>query len=93
MNQFFVYIASNKTNNIFYTGVTNNLEKRMHEHKNKLVEGLTPRLNVQKLLYTAAFSTPLHAILAEKRMKGLTKEKKLDLIKSTNPDLRDLLDK
>lgn len=90
--QYFVYIATNKWNAVFYTGVTNNLHSRMHQHKNKLIEGFTKRYNINKLIYYESFKNAQEAILAEKRIKGWTRKKKIELIKSKNPEFRDLLE-
>ncbi len=51
MNQYYVYILTNKSNKVLYTGVTNNLERRMYEHKNKLIDGFTKKYNLTKLVY------------------------------------------
>ena len=91
--QYYVYIATNRTDSVLYTGVTNNLIKRMYEHKNKLVSGFTSKYNVNKLVYYDAFNNPQEAISAEKRIKGWIRKKKLLLIKSINPRFDDLLGK
>ncbi|MEK7074649.1 MAG: GIY-YIG nuclease family protein [Patescibacteria group bacterium] len=88
--QYYVYIATNKINTVLYTGVTNNLERRMCEHKNKLVSGFTARYNIQKLIYYEIFPTALEAIEAEKKIKGWTRQKKIDLVLSMNPFFKDL---
>ena len=89
--QYYVYIATNKVNSVFYTGVTNNLTKRMYEHKNKLIVGFTSKYNVNKLVYYEVFNRPTEAIMAEKKIKGWTRQKKLDLIKGLNLELSDLI--
>jgi len=63
--KYYVYIASNKNNNVFYTGVTNNIERRLFEHKNKLIKGFTSKYNVNKLIYFEEFFTPMEAISEE----------------------------
>ncbi|MDP3710426.1 MAG: GIY-YIG nuclease family protein [bacterium] len=88
--QFFVYIASNKVNTVLYTGVTNNLTRRMYEHKNKLIQGFTSKYNVNKLLYYEIFPTPREAIAAEKKIKAGSRERKIGLIESMNPEHKDL---
>ncbi|OIP78027.1 MAG: hypothetical protein CO002_00365 [Candidatus Portnoybacteria bacterium CG_4_8_14_3_um_filter_44_10] len=90
--QYFVYIATNKWNTVLYTGVTNNLHGRMYQHKNKLVEGFTKKYNINKLIYYESFNNVQEAILAEKRIKGWTRKKKTELIKSKNPEFGDLLE-
>ncbi|HCJ67305.1 MAG TPA: excinuclease ABC subunit C [Elusimicrobia bacterium] len=90
--QYYVYIATNKRNTVLYTGITNDLRRRMHEHKNKMVEGFTKKYNVNKLVYFEMFNIPEEAISAEKKIKGWLRKKKIDLIKSKNPEFNDLYD-
>lgn len=90
--QFYVYIATNKNSTVLYTGITNNLFKRIYEHKNKLTAGFSSRYNINKVIYYEVFNSPEEAILAEKRIKGWTRKKKIDLIKIKNPEFKDLLD-
>jgi putative endonuclease len=73
-----------------YVGVTNNLRKRVHQHKMKLVEGFTKKYNIDRLIYYETFSDPLSAITREKTIKGWLRKKKIALIESTNPDWNDL---
>ena len=82
---YYVYIMSNKSNNVIYTGVTNDLHRRMYEHKNKLVDGFTKRYNINKLVYYHEFNSVKDAIAAEKRIKGWTRIKKTALIEEMNP--------
>jgi len=89
--RFYVYIATNRFNTVLYTGVTSNLERRMYEHRNKLFKGFSSKYNVQKLIYYEVFKSPEEAILAEKKIKGWTRQKKLELIKTKNPGFQDLL--
>lgn len=89
--QYYVYIATNKLDTVLYTGVTNNLERRMFEHREKLILGFTSKYNVQKLIYFESFPTAGEAIAAEKKIKGWTRQKKIDLTKSMNPEFEDLL--
>lgn len=86
---YYVYIATNKSLTL-YTGVTNNLVRRMYEHKNKLVKGFTEKYNINKLVFFEQFTTPCDAISAEKKIKGWTRVKKLVLIKKINPNFTDL---
>ena len=88
--QYYVYIATNKRNIVLYTGVTSNLERRMYEHKNKLIKGFTKKYNVTKLVYFEVFNTPEESISAEKKIKGWIRQKKIELIKSRNPEFKDL---
>ncbi|MDP3963596.1 MAG: GIY-YIG nuclease family protein [bacterium] len=87
---FCVYIITNDLNTVFYTGVTNDLQRRMYEHKHKLNEGFTKKYNIQKLVFYEIFYDPDDAIIAEKKIKGWTRAKKITLIKKNNPKLVDL---
>ena len=88
---YYVYIAANKRNTTLYTGITNDLNRRMYEHKNKLIKGFTSKYNIEKLMYFQEFNTSLEAIRAEKKIKGWTRNKKIELIKSINFEFKDLL--
>ena len=87
---YYVYIATNKTHRVLYTGMTNNLKRRMLEHKNKLVSGFSSKYNVSKLVWYAAFGKPLEAIMAEKKIKAGSRLNKIKLIESMNPGWNDL---
>jgi len=89
---FFIYIASNKNESVFYTGVTNNLVRRMTEHRSKSIPGFTSRYNISKLLYYEVAAGPISAIEREKQIKKYSRKKKLDLILKQNPNMRDLFD-
>jgi len=91
MRNYYTYIATNKNNTVLYTGITNDLERRMFEHNNKLIPGFTSKYNVNKLIWYENFNSPEEAISAEKKIKGWTREKKLNLIKSINQNFNDLL--
>jgi putative endonuclease len=86
---YYVYILTNWSNKVLYTGVTNNLERRIYEHKNKLVPGFTEKYNVTKLVYCDSTSDVKAAIAREKQIKGWTRQKKIDLIESMNPEWKD----
>jgi len=88
--QYYIYILANKYNKVLYTGVTNDLEKRVYEHKNKLVKGFTSRYNVDKLVYFEITENIESAITREKQIKGLLRKKKILLIELVNPEWRDL---
>ena len=88
--QFYVYILTNKYNTILYTGVTNNLKRRVYEHKNKLVEGFTKKYNINKLVYYEVFEDAYNAISREKQLKAGSRKKKLDLINKINKEWKDL---
>lgn len=88
--QFYVYILTNRNNNVLYTGVTNNLPRRVYEHKNKLIEGFTKKYHVDKLVYYEAYADSLNAITREKQIKGGSRAKKIQLIASMNKEWDDL---
>ena len=85
-----VYMLSNWNNKVLYTGVTNNLERRIFEHKNELVEGFTKKYHVHKLVWFESTPDIESAIAFEKRIKGWNRAKKNALIELMNPDWRDL---
>lgn len=87
----FVYILMNKSNSVNYTGVTNDLNRRIYEHKTDYNEkSFTSQYNVKKLVYFEEFEDPASAIAREKQIKGLSKEKKFNLIRQMNPNFEDL---
>ncbi len=81
---------TNKYHNVFYVGMTNNLVRRVYEHKEKLVEGFTKRYNLSKLVYYEVAETAEVAITREKQLKGGSRQDKLDLIKTVNATWLDL---
>lgn len=81
---------SNNFQSVFYTGVTNDLRRRMFEHRNKLVDGFTKKYNITKLLYYEECMDIKSAITREKQIKDLNRLKKIKLIKTKNPDFQDL---
>lgn len=89
---YYVYILANRWNTVTYTGVTNDLVRRVYEHREKLVEGFTRRYNVSKLVYYEVFATALDAIAREKQLKAGPRRRKVALIKQMNPEWRDLYD-
>lgn len=88
--QYYVYIATNKSDQVLYTGITSNLIKRIFEHKNKLASGFTSKYNVNKLVYYEEHTSAIDAITREKQIKAGSRKKKLDLINSINPEFKDL---
>lgn len=90
--QSYVYLMTNAGNTVIYTGVTSDLRKRVYEHKEKIIESFTARYNVNKLIYYEVFDDIENAILREKRIKGGSRAKKIRLIKSINPEFKDLYD-
>ena len=87
---YYVYIMTNKKGGVLYTGVTNNLIRRIYEHKRKLVPGFTSKYNLTKLLLYEETPDVHVAITREKQIKGWLRKKKVDLIESQNPDWKDL---
>ena len=87
---YYVYILINKTRSVLYTGVTNNLKRRVYEHKNKLIDGFTKRYNINSLVYYEYTTDILSAITREKSIKTLLRKKKEELISSMNPEWKDL---
>ena len=89
MNHYFVYIMTNASGTL-YTGVTNNLVRRVYEHKNKLVPGFTSKYNITQLVYYEECGDVLAAIAREKQIKGWVRIKKIALVESFNHDWQDL---
>jgi putative endonuclease len=81
---------TNKWNKVLYTGVTNDLQRRVLEHKGKISKGFTKRYNVDKLVYFQVAESIESAILREKQAKGGSRKDKIELINSMNPEWRDL---
>lgn len=90
MKIYWVYIITNSLNTVLYTGMTNNLERRMYEHMHKLVVGFSARYNLNKLIYYQEFNSALEAIAAEKKIKGWKRNRKVELIESQNLYWKDL---
>jgi len=91
MAEYYVYIMTNRARTL-YTGVTNDLERRVFEHRKKLVEGFTKRYGLATLVYYEASNDVRSAIEREKQIKGWLRRKKVALIESVNPEWRDLAD-
>ena len=89
MKSFYVYILSNAGRTL-YIGVTNNLERRMYEHKNKLINGFTKKYNLTKLVHYETTWDIREAIYREKQLKGWLRSKKIALIEECNPGWDDL---
>jgi putative endonuclease len=92
MKQFYVYIMSNRKHGTIYTGMTNDLERRVLEHKKKMVDGFTKRYNLTKLVYFEDTNSALSAIEREKQIKGWLRLKKIKLLEEMNPEWKDLSD-
>ena len=89
VKQYYVYIMTSASGTL-YTGMTNNLQRRVYEHKHKLGEGFTKKYNVTRLVYYEQFREVRDAVAREKQIKGWRRSKKIDLIESLNSTWRDL---
>ncbi len=87
---FYIYILTNKNNTTFYVGVTNNLDRRTLEHKNKVNNGFSYKYNLEKLVYFEECGNSMDAIRREKQLKNWHRDWKINLIKSVNPEFKDL---
>jgi len=87
---FYTYIATNKWHTVLYTGVTNDIYRRMSEHTSGTIPGFTQRYRVNKLVFVEEFEYIYDALEAEKRIKGWTRKKKVHLIESMNPHWNEL---
>jgi len=90
MQNYFVYIVCSRRNGTLYIGVTNNLKRRVYEHKQKMVAGFSKQYGTDKLVWAEQFSTISDALQAEKRLKHWKREWKLYLIEQRNPEWNDL---
>jgi putative endonuclease len=88
--QYFVYIMTNRSSTVLYTGVTNDLRRRAYEHREKITGGFTSRYKVGRLVYYEVFDDPSAAIQREKQIKAGSRSKKMGLIDGMNPTWRDL---
>ena len=88
--QGYIYLLTNKSNEVIYVGVTSDLIKRVCEHKEKVVEGFTGKYNINKLVYYESFDNIEDAISREKQLKAGSRNKKLELIKKDNSGFKDL---
>jgi len=92
MKTYYVYLLTNWNNKVMYVGMTNNLERRIYEHKNKLVSGFTKKYKINKLVYFEETSDVSSAISREKEIKKWRREKKDTLVLSNNPEWKYLSD-
>ena len=92
MKQYYVYILASQRNGTLYVGVTNNLVRRIWEHKNNLVDGFTKKYEVHQLVWYEATNTSLTAITREKQLKKWNRAWKVRLIEEKNPEWKDLYD-
>ena len=93
MNQriYYVYILTTHNNTTLYIGVTNNLQRRINEHKTGINEGFTKRYNIHKLVYFETFNNPKTAIAREKQIKKYSRTKKILLINNQNADWKEVM--
>jgi putative endonuclease len=90
MKTYFVYMMTNRSRVVLYTGITNSLERRLWFHNNSSPRSFTKRYKVDRLIYYERFDNPRHAISREKEIKGWRREKKNDLVRTLNPTWEDL---
>ena len=90
MKSYYVYILASQRNGTLYIGITNDLIKRVYEHKNNLVDGFTKKYKVHSLVYYEQYNDVESAIIREKRLKKWNRRWKLELIEKENPRWRDL---
>ena len=91
MKTYFIYILASKRNGTLYVGMTNDLIRRVYEHKSGLIEGFTKKYSIDKLVYYESTTNVNEAILREKRLKKWKRQWKIELIEKSNPEWRDLL--
>ena len=89
-HNYYIYILTNRSNKVLYTGVTNDLQRRVYEHKQKLFKGFTSKYELNKLVYFEHFRDIEEAIAREKQIKGGSRQKKIDLIEKFNPEWIDI---
>ncbi|MST04314.1 MAG: GIY-YIG nuclease family protein [Candidatus Pacebacteria bacterium] len=87
---YYVYILASKRNGTLYIGVTNDLKRRIYEHKEKIIPGFTKKYNIRRLVYFNTTNDVNSAIMREKQIKKWNRAWKLDLIESQNPEWKDL---
>ena len=87
---YYVYIMTNITNSVLYIGITNDLQRRVYEHKNGLIKGFSEKYNIHKLVYYETTNDVNSAIKREKQLKNWYRQWKMNLIKNKNPGFADL---
>ena len=92
MQMYYLYILTNKSGSVMYIGMTNDLTRRIHEHRMALVDGFTKRYHVHKLVYVEEYLDPNEAVARERQLKGWTRMKKNHLVETMNPTWDDLGD-
>jgi putative endonuclease len=93
VKEFYVYMVTNRSRVVLYTGVTNDLGRRLWEHKNHVVKGFTSKYKLDRLVYYEQFSDAISAITREKEIKSWRREKKNELVRTLNPKRVDLAPK
>ncbi len=88
--EYYIYLLTNRYKNVVYTGVINDLVRRVYEHKNKLQKGFTEKYNIDCLVHYGAYADIDEAIAREKKIKGWSRKKKNELIEQLNPEWKDL---
>ena len=91
--QYYVYLMTNYTNQVIYIGVTNDLKRRIYQHKHKVHKGFTSKYNINKIVYFETFNDINDAIFREKQLKAGPRRKKIELIIKSNPKYEDLYEK
>jgi putative endonuclease len=89
---YFVYVITNFTNRTFYIGTTNNLERRIFEHRQELVDSFSKKYKLKKLVYFEEYINVKDALAREKQLKNWHRDWKINIIKTTNPTFKDLLE-
>ena len=89
---YYIYILTNKTNNVLYIGMTNDIQRRMIEHKSEMIDGFSKRYHTHKLVYFEEYTHPTEAIAREKQLKRYKRDKKIALIEKRNPNWNDLME-
>ena len=90
--QYYIYILTNWNDKVMYIGVTNNLKRRVYEHKNEIIDGFSKKYHVHKLVYYETTTDVKAALEREKQLKGWKREKKDSLVTDMNPNWKDLYD-
>ena len=88
--KYYVYILTNQNNKTLYIGVTKNIERRIYEHKNGLINGFSKKYKLKKLIYYEEFESIVEALTREKQLKNWHREWKINLVKEINPENSDL---
>ena len=89
---YYIYILTNKGNDVLHIGTTNDIRRRIYEHKGEMIDWFSKRYHTHKLVYFEEYSHPLEAIAREKQLKGYKRDKKIVLINQLNPEWKDLSD-